>query len=100
MEVHYCPESDITEDEFQPKKRFVKERKTPQEIPENQSEKEWKSMKRNSIIENETQVILETQKTDDIPVIPETQVDVIFIDGYFNDYIKWFDIIKNNNNNN
>ena len=45
-------------------------------------------MKRNSIIENETQVILETQKTDDIPVIPETQVDVIFIDGYFNDYIK------------
>ena len=72
------------------------QRKTLQEIPEPQSEKDGKSMKRNSILENETQtqVIPETQETDDIPVIPETQVDVIFIDGYFNNDVKWFDITK------
>ena len=90
LEVHYCIESDITEDEFQPKEKFVTERKTPQEILETQSEKDGKSMKRNSILENETetQVIPETQESDDIPVFPETQVDVIFIDGYFNHDIK------------
>ena len=90
LEVHYRIESDITEDEFQPKEKFVTERKTPQEILETQSEKDGKSMKQNSILENETesQVIPETQESDDMPVFPETQVDVIFIDGYFNDDIK------------
>ena len=52
LEVDYCPESGITEDEFQPREKFVIERETPQEIPETQSKEDGKSVKPNSILVN------------------------------------------------
>ena len=51
-----------------------------------QEKEKEKSMKLNSILVNEsqTQVIPETQELDNIPVIPETQIYVIFIEVTLN----------------
>ena len=81
LEVEYCLESDITEDEFRPKEKFVVVRETSQNS-QTQEKEDKKSVKPNPVLLNETQtkVILENQVIDDIPVIPETQTDVIVID--------------------
>ena len=54
LEVEYCPQSDIREDEFQSKEKFVVVRETPQEITEIQEKEDEKSVKTNSILVNET----------------------------------------------
>ena len=47
--VKYFPKSDITEDEFQPKEKFVVGKETPQKILETEEKEEEKSVKLNSI---------------------------------------------------
>ena len=81
LQVEYCPESDITEDEFHPKEKFVLVGEIPDKIPETQEKEDEKSVKPNSVLVNQTQtqVILETQELPDIPVISETQTNVIVI---------------------
>ena len=83
FEVKYCSEFDITEDEFQPKEKFVVVREKPHEILEGQEKEDKKLVKPNSILVNktQTQVIPETQGLDDISVFPETQIDVIVTDS-------------------
>ena len=49
LEVEYCPESNITEDESQPKETFVVVRETAQEILETHEKENKKSVKPNSI---------------------------------------------------
>ena len=82
LEIEYCPNSNITEHEFQPNEKFVVVKETPQEILEIQQKEVKKHVKPNSMSVNETQtqLIPETQKHDDIPVIPEKQINVIVID--------------------
>ena len=83
FEVKYCSEFNITEDEFQPKEKFVAVRETPHKILETQEKEDKKSVRPNSILvhKTQTQVIPETQGLDDISVFPETQIDVIVTDS-------------------
>ena len=68
---------------FNQLEKVVLVRETPQAIPEIQQKEDEKSVKRGSILTNETQthVVLDTKKIDGIAVIPETQIDVIVIDN-------------------